>query len=322
MHRVYISKSNDPAFNLAFEEYLVKTSSDRDSILYLWQNENTIVIGRNQNPWKECEWKKLKQDGGRMVRRPSGGGAVYHDLGNLNFTFISGNSDDKVQENVKIVIDALQNLGIAAHFSGKNDILVDEYKISGNAYFIEGEILCHHGTLLVDVDITKLSNYLKISELKLKSKGIDSVRSRVKNLIQINNNLKVDTLRDSLIDTFLSNINDKETYYIDENSEIPFKELIKKYNSWEWNFGSSPQFDIQLRNRFIWGEIDLNLFVEDGIVEDVKVYSDSMDPNFSQNLEAVIKGIKFEKSDFIMAVEKMQNERKSDVIDWLKNIDF
>lgn len=322
LRKIYISKINDPAFNLAFEEKLVKTANNEDFILYLWQNENTVVIGRNQNPWKECHWKKLQNDGGKLIRRLSGGGAVYHDHGNLNFTFVSKNSDNKVEENIKIIIDALKSLRVNAYFSGKNDILVDGRKISGNAYFTEGEILCHHGTLLVDANITKLSDYLKVSELKLKSKGIDSVKSRVINLKDIDKNLTVDTIKKSIIETFYNVQDYKDIHYIDKETELKFNNLIEKYNSWDWNFGSSPQFDIQLSNRFNWGEVDLNFHVDDGIVKDIRAYSDSNDPCFSQKIESNLKGIKFEKKDFLNSVNNLQDERKIDIVRWLENIDF
>lgn len=320
--KIYISNSYNPAFNLAFEEYLVNTSNNDDLILYLWQNENTVVIGRNQNPWKECNWKTLNNDEGKMVRRLSGGGAVYHDLGNLNFTFISKDSENKVLENVNIIVDALKNLGIDAYFSGKNDILVDGYKVSGNAYFTENDILCHHGTLLVNANINKLASYLKVSSLKLKSKGIDSVKSRVINLKEINNDLTVSNIRNSLIDSYFSKVGNGEIYYIDENSETKIDDLLQKYNSWSWNFGSSPQFDIQLRRRFNWGEVDLNILVEDGIVENIKVYSDSIDPYFSRNIETVLKGVKFKKKNFLEAANKFEIKIKMDLINWFSETDF
>lgn len=322
LRKVYISNSNDPAFNLAFEEYLVNSISKTDEVLYLWQNQNTVVIGRNQNPWKECNWKRLYSDGGKMVRRLSGGGAVFHDLGNLNFTFITKDDENKVEENIGVIIEALKSLGIDAYFSGKNDILVDGNKISGNAYFSENEILCHHGTLLIDADITKLSNYLKVSELKLKSKGIDSVKSRVINIKEINCDLTVDILIDTLTDKFNDELNSDEIYFIDENSESHLSELINKYNSWEWNFGSSPQFDIELRNRFEWGEVDINLIVEDGVIEDIKVYSDCNDTNLSQKIEDILNGIKFQKEDFLESVYKINDDSKSDLINWFRDIDF
>ncbi len=298
----------------------MKSARANDNILYLWQNQNTVVIGRNQNPWKECNWEKLYAEGGKMVRRLSGGGAVYHDLGNLNFTFISANSETKVNDNIALIIDALKSLNVNAYFSGKNDILVDGYKISGNAYFCENEILCHHGTLLIDTDITKLSSYLKVSDLKLKSKGIDSVKSRVINLSEINKSIDVKTISNSLTNIFANRFNCEKIDYI--NDTLPLDRLIEKYNSWEWNFGSSPQFDIQYVERFDWGEVEINLLVEDGIIEKVQVYSDSNDSSISCKIENLLKGEWFQKEKILNAIEKMRDEKKSDLINWFRKIEL
>jgi len=317
-----INNNTNPYYNLALEEYVFKQINIDEPIFILWQNKPSVVIGRNQNTFKEVNLPLIHKHKIPVVRRISGGGAVYHDLGNLNFTFISKDSEKKVEENISIMVDSLKSLGINAYFSGKNDILVDGYKVSGNAYFSENEILCHHGTLLVDANINKLSNYLKVSELKLKSKGIDSVKSRVINLNEINNDLNVDILKNTLLEKFENIFNTEEIYYIDENSELKLSKYIKKYNSWEWNFGSSPQFDITFKNRFTWGEVDINLIIEDGDVLDLKVYSDCNDPNFSQNIEAVLIGTKFQRKYFVECVNKLNDERKFDLINWFNDIEF
>jgi len=202
LHKIYVSKSNNPYFNLAFEEYLVKNAKTEDQIYYLWQNDNTVVIGRNQNPWKECAWEKLEEDGGKLVRRLSGGGAVFHDLGNLNFTIIRKDEELQIERNIGLITKALDKFAIEAYFTGKNDMVVEGYKISGNAFVEEEGILCHHGTMLIDADLTKLGNYLKASELKLKSKGIDSVVARVKNLKEFNSEITVEKIIKSFIDEF------------------------------------------------------------------------------------------------------------------------
>lgn len=320
LHKIYISSTKDPIFNLAFEEYLTKSSKSYDNILYLWQNENTVVIGRNQNPWKECNWKKLNDDNGKLVRRLSGGGAVYHDLGNLNFTFISADSENRINENVTLIIDALNSVGVNAYFSGKNDILVDGYKISGNAYFSENDKLCHHGTLLIDTNIKKLSSYLKVSKLKLKSKGIDSVKSRVINLNEIDAKLDVQSISNALINTFRSKYSCDKVDYVDNSFHLD--NLKEKYNSWEWNFGSSPQFDIEYIERFEWGEVEINLQVEDGVIKDVKVYSDSNDSNISKNIEKLLKDLRFRKEEILKSFDKISDEKKIDLIDWFKRIDI
>ncbi|MTI67759.1 MAG: lipoate--protein ligase, partial [Firmicutes bacterium] len=302
-----------------FEEYLLKSADTKDNILYLWQNENTVVIGRNQNPWKECNLKTLKKNKGKIVRRLSGGGAVYHDLGNLNFTFISKESENRIRKNVKIIIKALNELNIDAYFSGKNDILVDGYKISGNAFLTKDGLLCHHGTLLVDTNIERMIEVLNVSKVKLKSKGIDSVKSRITNLVDIKKNLNISTLKDSLIKNFC-NKKDNKICFIDKKTETNLENLIKRYNSWDWNFGSSPQFDINFNKRFLWGEVDINLSVEDGVISNVKVYTDSNNPNFSKDIESILMGVKFEKKALLEELEKLEDKNKANILNWFKGI--
>jgi lipoate-protein ligase A len=190
--QVYISPSTDPYFNLALEDYLFRSVLNTQPILYLWQNANSIVIGRAQNPWTECDLDKMAQDDVKLVRRQSGGGAVYHDLGNLNFTFLNpknspnSNLNYNKQTNLQIIINALEQFDISAKFSGRNDILVypeisdpNGKKISGSAFRETKDKAFHHGTLLVNADLEKLGAYLTPPDKKLKSKGVKSVRSRV-----------------------------------------------------------------------------------------------------------------------------------------------
>ncbi|QIB69835.1 lipoate--protein ligase [Aminipila butyrica] len=280
MHSIYISQSFNPYFNLAFEEYLVGRRRPHEQILYLWQNQNTVVIGRNQNPWKECNLEELNRLGGQLVRRLSGGGAVYHDLGNLNFTFISPDGVDQIHRNMEVILQALSLNGISADFSGKNDILAEGFKISGNAYFLEEDTLCHHGTLLLDVDFEKLSRVLTVSPKKLQSKGIDSVKSRVKNLKEFNNKISLDSLQQDLIQTFTSKA---EVWQINQISEEEIQadlpeilELKNRYESWGWSYGSSPEFNVELSEHFPWGEVTLYLTILDGIIEKVTVATDSL----------------------------------------------
>ena len=197
--RYLITNETDPYKNLALEEYLLDNVTEDECILYLWQNEKTVVVGRNQNPWKECLIKDLGQDQGRLVRRLSGGGAVYHDLGNLNFTFLVTKDNYNVAKQLDVIIKAVNNLGIPAIKSGRNDIIVEEKKFSGNAFYSTGDKCYHHGTILVDVDMPSLSKYLNVSKAKLKSKGVDSVKSRVANLIEYRHDLTIDRLKTELI---------------------------------------------------------------------------------------------------------------------------
>ena len=191
-----------PYQNLAVEEYLLLHCGENECILYLWQNRNTIVIGRNQNAWKECLVSKLEEENGFLVRRLSGGGAVYHDLGNLNFTFLVRKPNYDLNKQLDVILRAVQKLGVHAEKSGRNDILVDGHKFSGNAFYEQGDYCYHHGTLMVNVNLSELSKYLTVSKEKLQSKGVDSVRARVANLSEYAPNMTMDLLREKLLEAF------------------------------------------------------------------------------------------------------------------------
>jgi lipoate-protein ligase A len=269
----------DPWINLAFEEYLLSLLSRHDVILYLWQNEHTVVIGRNQNAWKECRTSLLEKEKGTLARRLSGGGAVYHDLGNLNFTFLASHLSYDFIRHIKVLVDAFRSIGIPASFSGRNDILVHGRKISGNAFY-QGKLgRYHHGTILVDVDLEKMVRYLQPPAAKLKAKGIDSVKSRVANLKEFNESLSIDVIKKAIFTSFL-----KE--YGGEGSPISLKDLAlkdnvqklyKKYSSQQWIYGNSPDFDVQLEHHFDWGHVDFGFHVKEGMISHCQLYSDAMD---------------------------------------------
>lgn len=282
--RIISSTSYNPFYNLAIEEYLLTKVKDNEIILYLWQNENTIVIGRNQNPWKECMCKAFEIDGGKIIRRLSGGGAVFHDRGNLNFTFIMDKKVYDLEKQLSVILKAVNNLGIDAKFSGRNDILVGEKKFSGNAFYEKLNSSYHHGTILVDADMDKLSKYLKVSKEKIASKGVESVRSRVVNLKTIKEDITIEKLKESLINSF------NEIYKGDSNieyvkDEYDIKDLYEKYSSWEWKYGQTPKFDINFVKRFKWGEIDLNLNLKNGIIDSLVIYSDAMNSILIKDIE-------------------------------------
>ena len=292
--RYYISNETDPYRNLALEEYLLHNVTEDECILYLWQNEKTVVIGINQNPWKECKVKELNEDGGRLVRRLSGGGAVYHDLGNLNFTFIMTKDNYDVERQLEVIIKAVNSLGIRAVKSGRNDITVDGRKFSGNAFYSIGGKCYHHGTILVDVDMPSLSKYLNVSKTKLISKGVDSVRKRVTNLKEYRPELSMDMLKNELLQAF------RKTYGLElariedaEFSQDTIKAGIEKFSSWEWNFGRKIEFSDSLERRFDWGDIELQMVVESGIIKDCRVYSDALDTEIFEILPKLLIGCRF-----------------------------
>lgn len=194
-----LSDSTDPYQNLAMEQALFQYADEDTAVLFLWQNDNTIVIGRNQDPYVECKAEEFLASGGRIARRRSGGGAVYHDLGNLNFSIICLERLAKKDEYQQLVTKALKTFGFAAEFNGRNDLLIRGKKFSGNAFYTDGKVLCQHGTILIHTDIEKMSYYLTPSTEKLARNHVRSVESRVVNLHDISENISVEAMRQAMI---------------------------------------------------------------------------------------------------------------------------
>ena len=188
----YLGTGTEPYENLAVERFLMEAVEEGELILYLWQNRRTVVIGRNQNPWRECRLTELQRDGGSLARRLSGGGAVYHDLGNLNFTFCVQGMDYDLRRQQSVILEACHLLGIGAELSGRNDLLAEGRKFSGNSFYNHNGYAFHNGTLLVDADLECIGKYLSPSRMKLEGKGVDSVRSRVVNLAELHPGLTVE----------------------------------------------------------------------------------------------------------------------------------
>lgn len=299
---LYESPSHDPWFNLAIEEYLLGRAED-SVILYLWQNENTVVIGKNQNPWKECKTTLLEQEGGRLARRLSGGGAVFHDLGNLNFTFLLPQTEYDLDKQFSVIQRAVARLGIATERSGRNDVLAGGRKFSGNAFYKNGKQAYHHGTLLVDVDKDRLSRYLNPSKAKLQAKGVDSVRSRVVNLRELNPEVTIPALKAALAASF-AEVYGGEPQILDERTldMVKIEALAARNRSWQWNFGQKLPFSFSCAERFPWGGVEIELRVESGAVRRAKVYSDAMDWQLPQLLEQALAGCRFTKEDLLNAV--------------------
>ena len=294
--RIIYSQSVDPWFNLALEEYLLRQCAKNQIMLYLWQNEQTVVIGRNQNAWKECRCQELEKDGGKLARRLSGGGAVFHDLGNLNFTFIMDKNLYDLKKQLDVILKAVRALGIDAAFSGRNDLTVQGQKFSGNAFYHGNQVSYHHGTVLVDSDFSKLSGYLQVSKEKLSSKGVESVRSRVINLKSLVPTLTIASVKNALQEGFLDiygdgTIQDKEIITftsldtaVHTADTAQLSELYAKYASWEWRYGKSPQFDLNFQHRFQWGSLDVGLILRNGVISSSQIYSDAMDSLLIQQL--------------------------------------
>ena len=304
-----ITTVTDPYQNLAMEEYLFSQVGEKECILYLWQNEKTVVIGRNQNPWKECRIRELIEDNGRLVRRLSGGGAVFHDLGNLNFTFLVTKENYSVEKQLEVILTAVNRLGIPAVRSGRNDITVEGRKFSGNAFYSDGTHSYHHGTILVRVDMSKLSKYLNVSRDKLVSKGVESVRSRVTNLTEYVPELNVDRMLEELIKAF-GEVYGSIPEPLDSKkiSGDLLTSLEDKFTSWDWNYGRRIEFSDSLGKRFSWGELDMNILVDAGVIKDCVIYSDALETNLFVQMAARLIGCPFLGAAMITALHKLKTE--------------
>ncbi len=305
------SDSLDPYMNLAYEEKLTYSVLEDECILYLWQNDNTVVIGKNQNAYKECNVTNLERDGGHLARRLSGGGAVYHDKGNLNFTFCLRKDNYDVDRQLNVILRAVRSFGLPAEKTGRNDIVVEGRKFSGNAFFKNGDYTYHHGCILIAGNTDKMGNYLNVSREKLESKGVSSVKSRVKNLHEWNEKITVESLREAMIRAF------KEEYG-GEARIIPFsdsyfegiKEVRDKYASEDWRFGQKISFTDQLNHRFPFGEVNIQLNVNKGLIKEVKAYSDGLNTEFTCEVEKALEGLPYRSSAFYEASEKCSGDLK------------
>jgi len=293
----------DPYFNIALEKFLLETVPEGTCILYLWQNKNTVVIGRNQNAWAECRTTLLEQEGGFLARRLSGGGAVFHDLGNLNFTFIMREGDYDLDRQFDVILTACRNLGICAEKSGRNDLLAEGCKFSGNAFYHSQGRAYHHGTLLVDADMDKLSRYLTPSKAKLEAKGVSSVRSRVTNLKQLCPDLTCDLLKQHMKQAF-TQVYGLEATPVTLSAEdlAAIGESAQTLGSWQWCYGPKLPFSFACEDRFAWGGIRLQLQVESGHVQRADVYSDAMDWSLSPTLMQALTGCRFTQEALCRAV--------------------
>ena len=299
----YINPDGDPHRTLALEEYMLEHVGADEVVLYMYTHADTVVIGRNQNAWAECRHEQLHQDGGKLARRVSGGGAVFHDVKNLNFSFVVSQEHYDLRRQLKVILNAVRRFGIDAEFSGRNDILADGRKFSGNAFCHRKGNAFHHGTIMIDTDVDKLAKYLAVSKDKIQSKGIASVRSRVVNLSELNPGITKDAMERALIECFEEEYGKAEPYPVTPAVTAAVEELAQRNSSWEWLFGQSPSFDITISTRFDWGGFELNLELKDGFVKQAKIYSDAMDADLIEQIAARLHGCAFRADALADALE-------------------
>lgn len=312
--RVLIADTTDPYFNLATEDWIFNDMAPDSRVLFLWRNEPSIIIGRGQNVWSECLLEEAKKDGVHIVRRHSGGGAVYQDLGNTCFTFMRPRAAERTtkelyQENNQILLNALARLGVSATTSGRNDLVVEKdgqvYKVSGSAFKENKDRCFHHGTMLMDVDLGRLARYLTPDSKKLKAKGIKSVAARVVNLTEIVKSIEHHSFCQAVIEAFFQHYEaTAEVEHLDRNAldqVTSLSDYYQKLRSWDWVFGKTPAFQHTMKERFSWGSIELHLDTSQGQISEVAIYTDSLQPELFEDLAQHLTGRSYSREGFAQA---------------------
>ncbi|WP_042349640.1 lipoate--protein ligase [Bacillus massiliigorillae] len=290
----------DPQINLAIEEYALKNLGTDDSYLLFYINEPSIIIGKNQNTIEEINTEYVESNGIKVVRRLSGGGAVYHDLGNLNFSFITkddGDSFHNFRKFTEPVVQALKKMGVHAELSGRNDLLAEGRKISGNAQFSTKGKMFSHGTLLFNSEMDHVVSALKVRKDKIESKGIKSVRSRVANISEfLSEPMTIEQFRSELLKNIFEGYEEIPEYVLTEEDWKNIHQLSKeRYQSWDWNYGKSPNFNIHNSNRFPVGLIEFRLEVKKGVIEQCKIFGDFFGVGDVKEIENLLVGVQYEK---------------------------
>ncbi|GAB0170726.1 lipoate--protein ligase [Lysinibacillus sp. CTST325] len=293
---------HDPRINLAIEEYLLKTMDvEKEPVLLFYINQPSIIIGKNQNTIEEINTDYVEDNGIIVVRRLSGGGAVYHDLGNLNFSFITKDDGDSFMNYKKFtqpVVDALAKMGVHAELSGRNDILAEGRKVSGNAQFSTKGRMFSHGTLMFDTEIDAVVSALKVKKDKIESKGIKSIRSRVANISEfLKDKMTVEEFRLEILKSIFGGEENIRYYELtEEDWENIHKLSAERYQTWEWNYGKSPRFNIQKTHRFPTGGIDIRLEVNHGIIEEVHIFGDFFGVGDMADVEQRLVGTNYDRT--------------------------
>ncbi len=299
-----VNKSNKPDFNISLEEYCFKSLTQFDKIFILWINEPSIIVGKNQNTQAEINEKYVQENGIHVVRRISGGGAVYHDLNNLNYTIISKENSEKRTFDFKAfsepVIQVLKELGVKAEFSGRNDITIDGKKISGNAQaYIDGRVM-HHGCILFDVDLTILSKALETSKEVVEAKGVKSVRSRVDNILpNLPKKITVTEFANKILEQMKKKYSEMKEYQFSEE-ELNIIENIRKekFGNWSWNYGLNPVAEIVRERRYPAGKIQVFINTKKGVIEDITFFGTFFGVNSNlTELQNQLKGVKYEQAE-------------------------
>lgn len=317
----------DPRLNLALEEYIVRSFSAENDYLLFYINEPSIIIGKNQITIEEVNQNYIDSNKIHVVRRVSGGGAVYHDFGNLNFSFITNHDITQMHNFKKFtepVISVLKSLGLDAALKGRNDILVGEKKISGTAQFSTGRRMISHGTLLYNTDLGEVVNALNVKPSKLESKGHKSVRSRVANISEfIEKPLPIEDFRELLLKGLYTEAKTFEIHRLTEEEWKAVHQLKEeKYDTWDWNYGRAPKFNIQHNKRFAVGELDVRIFVEKGRIKEVNIFGDFFGRDAVEEIENLLVNLPYDKASITSALKEVDISNYFGALEKVEFIDF
>ena len=291
MHRIVVSNSMNPYLNIAVENYLLSHCEEGQVVMYLWRNDRTVVIGRNQNPYAECDVERLESDGGSLMRRGTGGGAVYHDGGNLNFSFIVPYSSYDVGRQLGVMQQAVATFGLDTEVSGRNDVLCQGRKFSGNAFSKGQHQRLHHGTILIRTDVDVLQKYLKVKPAKLQRHGVESHASRVVNLSELNPAITAQDIVPHLLNAFEKEYG-SPVIQLDFGhlAALPEVQTIRDgFASPDWKYGRWQQFQAQRSAQFAWGGVEISLTIDEPTytITSICIASDCLQPDaidFAQQL--------------------------------------
>ncbi|WP_251859776.1 lipoate--protein ligase [Clostridium sp. Marseille-Q2269] len=316
---IFINHNNtNPYFNHAAEQYVLENINHE--CFMVWRNEPCILVGRNQNIMAEVNWDYVKEKGMKIVRRLTGGGTVFNDLGNINFTFIrkaSENVEENFRKFTKPIIGALNSLGVKVEFSGKNDLIIEGKKISGNAQYYYKDKVLHHGTLLFSTSMGELFKALTVNPLKFKDKAVKSVEARVININEYLNNMDVIEFKNYMVNYVMKYFNETKLYEFSQNELAQIDEIVKKrFSTWQWNLGNSPKYSYSKEGRCGENTIQINLNVENGYIKEMKFYGDFFFKKDIKKLEYKFKEIKHEETHVKQVIDTININQ---YIDGVKN---
>ncbi len=299
-----VNKSNNPAYNIALEAYAFRELTSEDEIFILWINEPAIIVGKHQNTIQEINKEYTDEHGIHVVRRLSGGGAVYHDLNNLNYTIISNKSEEGAFDFKTFsqpVIATLADLGVKAEFTGRNDLEIDGKKFCGNAQAYYKGRMMHHGCLLFDVDMSVLGDALKVSKDKIESKGIKSVRARVTNILnELPEKITVNEFSDKILEKMKETYPDMTEYVLSEDELVKIQESADtQFGTWDWTYGKAPEYTIERNVRYPAGKINTFANVQQSVIKNIKIYGDFFGIKDVEDIEKILIGTKYEYKDVL-----------------------